>query len=109
MRAFSWNESFIVGTLSKPSQHYRNVSELQDEPRVALDAQAEYDVYLRFQELTRGCTTLLISHRFSTMHMADRILVLEGGRISDGATHDELVTPGGRYATLWEMQVGRCR
>ena len=71
--------------------------QILDEPTSALDAQAEYDVYLRFQELTHGRTTLLISHRFSTVRMADRILVLEGGRIVEAGSHAELVTLGGRY------------
>jgi ATP-binding cassette, subfamily B, bacterial len=83
--------------------------QILDEPTSALDAQAEYDVYLRFQELTHGRTTLLISHRFSTVRMADRILVLEGGRIVEAGSHAELVALGGRYATLYEMQAGRYR
>ena len=62
-----------------------------DEPTAALDAQAEYEVYERFRELTAGRTTLLISHRFSTVRMADHIVVLEGGRVTEQGSHDALL------------------
>ncbi|MCI0489615.1 MAG: ATP-binding cassette domain-containing protein, partial [Blastocatellia bacterium] len=75
-----------------------------DEPTASLDARAERAVFERFRELTRGRTTFLISHRFSTVRMADRILVLEKGRIVEDGTHDELVVLGGRYAGLFELQ-----
>jgi ATP-binding cassette subfamily B protein len=80
-----------------------------DEPTAALDAQAEYDVYLRFHELTREKATLLISHRFSTVKMADHIVVLERGRVIERGSHDELLQLGGRYATLYQMQAARYR
>ncbi|MGH2354350.1 MAG: ABC transporter ATP-binding protein [Chloroflexota bacterium] len=80
-----------------------------DEPTAALDVQAEYDVYLRFAELTEGAMTVLVSHRFSTVRMADRILLLEDGRITEAGSHAELVARGGRYATLYELQAGRYR
>ncbi|MCL4508693.1 MAG: hypothetical protein M1296_04100 [Chloroflexi bacterium] len=80
-----------------------------DEPAAALDAQAEYDVCLCFQEPARGCTALLTRHRFSTVHMADRILMLEDGRIIGAGNHDELIALGGRYAAFYEMQAGRYR
>ncbi len=80
-----------------------------DEPTAALDAQAEYELFQRLRELAAGRTVLLISHRFSTVRMADRILVLKGGRIIEAGTHDELVAMGGRYATLYAMQAGRYR
>jgi len=80
-----------------------------DEPTAALDAQAEYELFQRFRELAAVRTVLLISHRFSTVRMADRILVLEGGFIIEDGSHAELVALGGRYATLFEMQAGRYR
>jgi len=60
-----------------------------DEPTAALDVQAEYDVYLRFAELTRGAMTVLVSHRFSTVRMADRIAYLEDGRLLEEGSHDQ--------------------
>ena len=80
-----------------------------DEPTAALDAEAEYQLFQRFRELVAGKTALLISHRFSTVRMANHILVLEGGRILESGSHDALVALGGRYATLFEMQAGRYR
>jgi ATP-binding cassette subfamily B protein len=80
-----------------------------DEPTASLDTQSEYDVYLRFHELTKGKATLLISHRFSTVRMADRIVVLEDGRIKEQGTHAELVALGGTYADLYEKQASRYR
>ncbi len=75
-----------------------------DEPTAALDAEAEHAVFERFRALTRGRTSIVISHRFPTVKMADRILVLEGGRVLEEGTHDELVKRGGRYATLFRLQ-----
>jgi len=80
-----------------------------DEPTAALDAQAEHELFQRFRALAAGRTVLLISHRFSTVRMADRILVLEGGRIIEEGSHAELVSLGGRYAALYELQAGRYR
>lgn len=78
-----------------------------DEPTAALDAQAEYDVYLRFHELTRGKTTLLISHRLSTVRMADLILVLESGAIIEQGSHAQLMEKAGEYARLYNLQADR--
>ena len=80
-----------------------------DEPTAALDAEAEYRLFERFRQLVAGKTALIISHRFSTVRMADHILVLENGRISEAGSHAELVSLGGRYAELFEMQAGRYR
>jgi len=75
-----------------------------DEPTSDLDARAEYEVFKRFRQLAAGKTVILISHRFSTVRMADRIYVLEGGRIIESGSHDELVRLGGTYAHLFETQ-----
>jgi ATP-binding cassette subfamily B protein len=75
-----------------------------DEPTAALDARAEYEVFLRFSELTQGKMAVLISHRFSTVRMADRILVLREGRLVEEGTHDALVAAGGLYADLFQLQ-----
>ncbi len=75
-----------------------------DEPTSELDALAEAELFVRFRELTKGRTTLLISHRFSSVRMADRILVLSDGRITESGTHDELVRMGGLYARMFEVQ-----
>ena len=75
-----------------------------DEPTAALDARAEYEVFERFKDLTEGKTAVLISHRFSTVRMADRILVLDGGEVEEVGTHEELLAGGGRYAELFELQ-----
>jgi ATP-binding cassette subfamily B protein len=75
-----------------------------DEPTSALDARAEYEVFRKFRQLAAGRTAILISHRFSTVRMADRIFVLEGGKIIESGTHDELVRLGGTYARLFETQ-----
>lgn len=75
-----------------------------DEPTSALDARAEYDVFQRFAELTKGKSAVLISHRFSTVRMADRILVLEKGELIEIGSHEELLIKGGRYAELFDLQ-----
>jgi ATP-binding cassette subfamily B protein len=75
-----------------------------DEPTAVLDARAEHEVFQRFAELTTGKTAVLISHRFSTVRMADRILVLEGGTPLEIGSHEELIAANGRYAELFRLQ-----
>ncbi|MBV9612676.1 MAG: ABC transporter ATP-binding protein [Acidobacteriaceae bacterium] len=80
-----------------------------DEPTASLDARAEFEVYQRFVDLTAGKMAVLISHRFSTVRMADRILVLEHGRIVEQGSHRQLVELGGKYAELFELQAAGYR
>jgi ATP-binding cassette, subfamily B, bacterial len=80
-----------------------------DEPTSALDARSEYEVFQRFAELTAGKMALFISHRFSTVRMADRIVVLENGQIAEEGDHDALTHLGGRYAEMFELQAASYR
>ena len=80
-----------------------------DEPTASLDARAELEVYQRFVELTAGKMAVLISHRFSTVRMADRILVLADGKIAEQGSHQQLVAHRGIYAELFEMQAAGYR
>jgi ATP-binding cassette subfamily B protein len=80
-----------------------------DEPTASLDARAEFEVYQRFVELTAGKMAILISHRFSTVRMADRILVLEKGFVAEQGSHRELLALGGKYAELFELQAAGYR
>jgi ATP-binding cassette subfamily B protein len=80
-----------------------------DEPTAALDARAEFEVFQRFKELSRGKTAVLISHRFSSVRMADRIVVLADGTVEAMGTHLELLARGGRYAELFELQAAGYR
>jgi ATP-binding cassette subfamily B protein len=75
-----------------------------DEPTAALDAEAEYAVFQRVRNLSGDCTTFLISHRLSTVRMANRILLIEGGQIVEDGSHDELIQLGARYAQLFHLQ-----
>jgi ATP-binding cassette subfamily B protein len=80
-----------------------------DEPTAALDARSELEVFERFAELTEGKMALLISHRFSTVRMADRIVVLSGGRLIEEGNHQQLMAAGGIYAEMFEMQAASYR
>jgi ATP-binding cassette subfamily B protein len=78
-----------------------------DEPTASLDVRAEAELYDRFLELTSDVTTVVISHRFSTVRRADRIVVLEGGCVAEDGTHDSLIAAGGRYAHMYALQASR--
>jgi ABC-type multidrug transport system fused ATPase/permease subunit len=80
---------------------------LLDEPTAQLDVRGEAEIFDRILAATRHCTTILVSHRFSTVRHADRICVLEGGRVVELGTHDELMAEGGRYHTMFELQAQR--
>ena len=80
---------------------------LLDEPTAQLDVRGEAEIFDRILAATRHCTTILISHRFSTVRHADRICVLEGGRVVELGSHDELLALGGRYRTMFELQASR--
>jgi ATP-binding cassette subfamily B protein len=75
-----------------------------DEPTASLDARAEYEVFIRFSKLVAGRMAVIISHRFSTVRMADRIIVLQNGTVIEDGSHAELVARGGLYAELFELQ-----
>jgi ATP-binding cassette subfamily B protein len=78
-----------------------------DEPTAALDVRAEAEFFARFAELTRGRTTVLISHRFASVRLADNIVLLDGGRVAEQGDHDELMALGGRYAAMFTLQAER--
>lgn len=75
-----------------------------DEPTAAVDAKAEYKLFQKFKKLTRNKTTILISHRFSTVRMADKIVVMHRGKIVENGSHKELLRKNGLYAKLFRMQ-----
>ena len=77
---------------------------LLDEPTAAIDAQAEFELFERFQKLTGGRSAIIISHRFSTVRIADRIAVLEQGKLIELGSHDALLAADGQYAHLFKLQ-----
>lgn len=94
-----WQKIALARAYMKDAQLF-----ILDEPTSALDARAEYEVFQRFSELTKGKTAVLISHRFSTVRMADRILVLDKGEILEEGSHEELLLKKNRYAELFNLQ-----
>src|SRR3977135_1758227 len=83
-----------------------------DEPTAALDAETEHALFERYAAVARGGTrriTILVSHRFSTVRMADQIVVLDGARVVESGTHEALLAKGGQYAELYRLQAAACR
>jgi ATP-binding cassette subfamily B protein len=78
-----------------------------DEPTASLDVRAEAELFERFLELTRGVTTVLVSHRLASVRRADRIVVLDGGRVVEDGSHEQLVRLGGLYARMYALQAAR--
>lgn len=99
-----WQKIALARAYLREAQVY-----ILDEPTAALDARAEFEVFERFAELTRGKMAVLISHRFSTVKMVDRILVLRDGRIVEQGNHEQLMALGGLYASLFELQAASYR
>ena len=96
---------YAVGTERLRVSYMRDAQlVILDEPTAALDARAEYEVFQRFAELTKDKAAMLISHRFSTVRMANRILVLDKGQLIEIGSHEELLEKGGHYAELFQMQ-----
>jgi ATP-binding cassette, subfamily B, bacterial len=100
-----WQRVALARALAAVQKGARTV--LLDEPTAALDVRGEAEIFDRILTETRDCTTILVSHRFSTVRKADRICVLEHGRVVELGTHDELMARGGRYRTMFDLQASR--
>ena len=100
-----WQRVALARALAAVSQGAGIV--LLDEPTAQLDVRGEAEIFDRILEETRDVTTILISHRFSTVRHADRICVLEGGRVVELGSHEELMALGGRYRTMFDLQAQR--
>jgi ATP-binding cassette subfamily B protein len=100
-----WQRVALARALLAVAQGARLV--ILDEPTAQLDIRGEQEIFQRILDATKGCTTILVSHRFSTVRKADRICVLEHGRVVELGSHDELMTYGGRYSTMFSMQAER--
>lgn len=112
-KAFAEGEELSIGEWQKIALARAFLREAQiivlDEPTSAMDARSEYEIFQRFRQLAEGRTAILISHRMSTVRMADWIYVLDGGRIVESGPHEELVHYGGMYARLFETQAQNYR
>jgi hypothetical protein len=102
--SFEWQKIAIARTYMREADVL-----VLDEPTAALDARSEFEVFRRFKELSAGKTAILISHRFSSVRMVDRILVLADGKVEAAGTHEELLGQAGRYAELFELQAAGYR
>ena len=100
-----WQRVALARALCAVRQGARVV--LLDEPTAQLDVRGESEIFERVLDATRDCTTILVSHRFSTVRQADRICVVEDGVVVELGSHDELIALGGRYRTMFELQASR--